>query len=77
MSRQGRVLDSREVRTILMLLASTDTPIPAIAQRMGCSRSAVVAINRKFQIRDYAGRRSTWNTIVKSPEDLQLETTRK
>ncbi len=77
MSRQGRVLDSREVRTILMLLASTDTPIPAIAQRMGCSRSAVVAINRKFQIRDYAGRRSTWNTIAKSPEELQPETTRK
>ena len=34
---------------------------PEIAQRLGCSRSAVVSINRKFQVRDYAGHRSTWN----------------
>jgi hypothetical protein len=28
---------------------------------MGCSRSVVAAVNRRHQIRDYAGRRSCWN----------------
>jgi hypothetical protein len=60
MARQGCVLQQSEVRRIVSLLASTDMTIPAIAQRLGCSRSAVVSINRRFQVRDYAGHRSTW-----------------
>lgn len=64
MSRQGCALADSEIRTILNLLGSTDIPIPAIAERMGCSRSAIVAINRKFQVREYRGRRSTWETSV-------------
>ena len=68
MAKQGQGLDDTEIRTILNLLKSTDTPIPAIATRMGCSRSAVVAINRKFQIRDYGGRRSTWEMVDESHE---------
>ena len=63
MSRQGRALCSSEIQTIVVLLRSTDTPIPAIAERMGCSRSAIVAINRKFQVREYRGRRNTWETL--------------
>jgi hypothetical protein len=60
MAKQGCVLQQSEVRRIVSLLASTDMAIPAIAERFGCSRSAVVSINRKFQVRDYAGHRSTW-----------------
>jgi hypothetical protein len=63
MARQGRVLHDSEVRTIVILLKTTDMAIPAIAKRMGCSRSAIVSINRKFQVRDYGGRRSTWQMI--------------
>lgn len=63
MSRQGCALGNSEIQTILTLLGSTDITIAAIAQRMGCSRSAIVAINRKFQVRDYRGRRSTWETV--------------
>ena len=60
MARQGCVLQDAEVRKMVSLLASTDMTIPEIAKRMGCSRSAIVSINRKFQVRDYAGHRSTW-----------------
>jgi hypothetical protein len=34
--------------------------LPEIATRMNCSRSAIAAINQKFQIRDYEGKRSQW-----------------
>ena len=60
MAKQGCSLTCKEIETILVLLASTDTTIQAIAERMSCSRSAIVAINRKFQVRTYGGRRNTW-----------------
>jgi DNA-binding CsgD family transcriptional regulator len=60
MARQGRVLHENEVSRIVSLLASTDMTIKEIADRFGCSRSAVTAINRKFQVRLYLGRRSSW-----------------
>ena len=63
MARQGCVLQNTEIRRIIDLLASTDMNIPDIAQRLGCSRSAVVSINRKFGVRDYAGHRTTWNLL--------------
>jgi hypothetical protein len=44
-----------------MLLRESDMTLPEIADRMRCSRSAVAAVNRKFQIRLYEGRRSQWN----------------
>jgi predicted DNA-binding protein YlxM (UPF0122 family) len=44
-----------------MLLRESDMTLPEIADRMNCSRSAVASINRKFQIRVYAGKRSQWN----------------
>ncbi len=34
-----------------------------IAERMSCSSSAITAINRRFQIRKYDGRRTAWTTI--------------
>ena len=60
MARQGQGLDDAEIRTILTLLKSTDTPIPAIATRMGCSRSAVTAVNSKHGVRNYQGSRAKW-----------------
>ena len=60
MARQGCALTKEKVQKIVTLLSSTDMTIPEIAARMGCSRSAIVSINRKSQVRDYAGLRSEW-----------------
>jgi hypothetical protein len=60
MSKQGCALPDIQVRKIQSLLSSTSMSLPEIAQRIGCSRSTVVTINRKYQIRHYAGSRSKW-----------------
>ncbi len=60
MARQGYALENREVGKIVSLLASSDMSIQEIAQRFGCSRSAVVSINRKFQVRQYGKQRTSW-----------------
>ena len=73
-ARQGRSFDKNEIQTIVVLLRSTDLPIAAIAERMGFSRSVIVAINRKFQVRDYRGRRSTWYTIGNESVDAGVTT---
>ena len=70
MARQGCALQETEVRRIVNLLSSTDMTIQQIAERLSCSRSAVVAINRKFQVREYGGRRKTW---VLARKDQMLE----
>jgi predicted DNA-binding protein YlxM (UPF0122 family) len=44
-----------------MLLRDSDMSLREVADRMRCSRSAVAAINRKFQIRIYGGKRSHWD----------------
>jgi hypothetical protein len=71
MARQGRSLSAYEVRTIQGLLNATDMSIGSIAQRMGCSSGAVASINRKFQIRNYQGRRSNW--IVETGNNVMLQ----
>jgi hypothetical protein len=53
-----------DVRRIISLLSSTDMTIPEIAKRLGCSRSTVVSINRRFAIREYGGRRGTWQLVA-------------
>jgi len=58
---QGRYFSDDELKRIIMLLRESEMSLPEIADRMNCSRSAVAAINRKFQIRLYGGRRSHWN----------------
>jgi hypothetical protein len=58
---QGRYFSDDELKRIIMLLRESEMSLPEIADRMNCSRSAVAAINRKFQIRLYGGRRSQWN----------------
>jgi DNA-directed RNA polymerase specialized sigma subunit len=60
MAKQGRFFSEREIRRISHLLASTELNLKDIAERMRCSHSAIVAINRKLQIRIYRGRRTHW-----------------
>jgi hypothetical protein len=60
MARQGCALQESEIRRIVSLLASTDMSLLDIAQRTGCSRGAIAAINRRFQVREYAGHRTSW-----------------
>jgi len=63
MARQGKSFTNEEVQRILSLLSLTDMTIPEIAARMGCSRSGVASVNRKFRVRDYGGLRATWNRM--------------
>jgi hypothetical protein len=60
MAGQGNPIQEAQIRTVIHLLATTDMTIPEIAMRMGCSRSAIVSVNRKHQVRQYQGRRSSW-----------------
>jgi hypothetical protein len=64
MAAQGRVLHDEVVHKIVSLLFSTDMTISEISERTSCSRSAILSINRKFQVRDYSGRRSSWSLSV-------------
>jgi hypothetical protein len=57
---QGRYFSTDELKRILKLLRDSDLTLPQIADRMQCSRSAVASINRKFQVRVYAGKRAQW-----------------
>src|SRR5678815_285808 len=60
MGSRGKALSENQVRKIISLLASTELTVPEIAERMGCSRSTVVSVNRFHGIRDYQGHRSVW-----------------
>jgi len=59
MAVQGRYFSEDEIRRIIHLLASTDMTVAELAERMACSRGAILSINRKFQVRLYIGR-SSW-----------------
>jgi hypothetical protein len=70
---QGKSFTDEELHRIVMLLRDSEMSLPEIAQRMGCSRSAVAAINRKFQVRVYEGKRSQWSLAFGSREvDVRL-----
>jgi hypothetical protein len=58
---QGKYLSQDEISNIKRLLASTEMTIQEIGTRVACAKSTVVAINRKFAIRSYNGRRSEWS----------------
>ena len=60
MARQGCALQESEIRRIVNLLATTDMSLIEIAQRAGCSRGAIASINRRFQVREYGGHRTSW-----------------
>lgn len=63
MAKQGCALQESEIRKIVTLLARTEMSLMEIAQRTGCSRGAIAAINRRYQVRSYAGRRTTWAVL--------------
>jgi hypothetical protein len=65
---QGKYFSKDEVGRIVMLLRESDMTLREIADRMRCSRSAVAAINRKFQIRVYSGKRSEWSVNGTHPQ---------
>ncbi len=60
MSRQGYSFSETQVQKIVGLLSKTEMAIPEIAERFACSSSAIIAVNRKFQVRNYSGRRTAW-----------------
>ena len=64
---QGKYFSQNELNRILMLLRESEMSLPEIAERMRCSRSAVAAINRKYQIRRYEGKRSEWSLNFVAP----------
>jgi hypothetical protein len=68
MAVQGKAFSDLELHRIVDLLRSTEMTIGEIAQRMRCSRSAVASINRRFQIREYAGLRSVWKNCLQQRE---------
>jgi hypothetical protein len=67
--RQGRYFESETLLRIRYLLAETELSLPEIAVRMGCSKSAVAAINRKFSVRLYCTRRNSWKTGLMTVSD--------
>jgi predicted DNA-binding protein YlxM (UPF0122 family) len=72
MARRGSAIDDGQLFTIVRLLASTDMTLHEIAQRFNLSRSAIVAVNRRFQVRLYGGRRSYWAVAesYRIPEEI-------
>lgn len=60
---QGKYFNVEEVETILRLLGRTDMTLAEIALRMQCSNSAIAGINRRYQVRNYAGGRSAWRVV--------------
>jgi DNA-directed RNA polymerase specialized sigma subunit len=60
MTKPGRTLSEKEIQKIINLLSATEMTIGEIGKRMGCSRSAVTSLNRKYCVRDYAGLRTKW-----------------
>jgi hypothetical protein len=57
---KGKPLSPAQVAKIKTLLASTEMSISEIAERMGCSRTGILAINQKLKIRLYMSKRSSW-----------------
>ena len=65
MSRESlRFLSEREITRIQQLLAATELSFQNIADRMDCAKSTIIAINRKYSIRSYGGRRSQWQVVT-------------
>jgi hypothetical protein len=71
MPGQGRTLDDLQVKNIVRLLSSTDMTISELAQRFGCSRSAIASINRKYLVRLYNGKRTQWEIRSAAENTLQ------
>jgi len=70
MRTQGKSFSDDELKRIVTLLRDSELSLPEIASRMMCSRSAVAAINRKFQVRLYEGKRLQWSLGLKEQAGL-------
>jgi len=57
---QGRRISFEQVNRVKYLLAETDLTTHQIATRMGTSRSTIISINRRFDVRRYKGKRKGW-----------------
>jgi hypothetical protein len=73
MAVQGKAFSETELQRIVYLLRTTEMAIGDIAQRMRCSRSAIVSINRRYQVREYAGLRSVWKNSLQERELENIE----
>src|SRR6516165_540188 len=60
MRRSGIHFSTQIVEKVQVLLATTDLGMTEIAERIGCSRSAVASINNKYRIRIYGKKRISW-----------------
>ncbi|HYR83492.1 MAG TPA: hypothetical protein VE422_05380 [Terriglobia bacterium] len=63
---KGKYLSQAEIRNVTRLLAHTDLNLESIGVRMSCTKGTIVAINRKYGIRSYNGRRSVWDLNIDS-----------
>ena len=68
MRGKGRFFTDFEIRRIVGLLSSTELSSAQIARRMDCSASAVSSLNRKHSVRNYAGRRTSWDYSGSGPQ---------
>jgi hypothetical protein len=57
---QGKRFTEEKVLRVQYLLAKTEMTIHEIALRTGASESSIAAINRRFDVRRYNGKRAKW-----------------
>jgi hypothetical protein len=51
MGKQGSVLSEQKVQKIVAFLCSTDMTMAQIAARVNCTKSVVIAVNRRYRVR--------------------------
>lgn len=71
---QGRSLSAREIATVVKCLKDEDMTIIQIAKRCGVSKGSVAAINKRYGIREYNGRKLTWSMIGTEANAVEVET---
>jgi DNA-binding MurR/RpiR family transcriptional regulator len=76
MAGQGRYISEERIRQIVHLLSSTEMPVNDIAARMSCSSSTIISINRKFEVRQYKGLRSSWSKAIVDKADVKRSSRR-
>lgn len=70
--KQGKRVPLAVCDCIRRLLATTDAEMPVIARRCDVARSTVIAINKKYRIRKYDGRRLWADQSPDAEWDLPL-----
>jgi hypothetical protein len=73
MAGQGLAMPVESVRQVIHLLSLTEMTASEIAERMSCSKSTVISINRRFQVRAYNGRRSSWIQVKQEVSPIEKE----